>query len=334
MTDKPSILKSFKLWKTDWGAPLLDSDLSEELEELDSYLDGSDQRKVMIGHFNQDLLLGDMQLFFWKTKPFWTSEYLRIYKHDDKYLSEETRRSLFDSMFELARKKGCRKYYYMLPSHWNNWTEHLYPEKSTEGNNWQHREEIRIEAESVPTERLHWLLMGRRSHPFDVTLYTGALKENEHTQKILTLNFEQILPIWKNQLWPDRKSSIDPTNAVDFDGEINLDLMNRQPFFYGSIEAGVSSPTSVISGLQTSKTRFRSRGIWVHPLQRRKGLGSLLLKKIENKAISLGCSKVWSMPRQSVVEFYLQNGFSIVSSKSGYEYGPHYLVEKNISGGS
>ena len=50
----------------------------------------------------------------------------------------------------------------------------------------------------------------------------------------------------------------------------------------------------------------------VHPQQQGKGIGSQLLRRLENEARSWGCLEVLLNARSSALDFYLQRGYQII----------------------
>lgn len=146
--------------------------------------------------------------------------------------------------------------------------------------------------------------------------------------QITPLSFEEIFPVWKNELWPGRESAITPCSAISSVGTIDMSLLHQQPYFWGCRIDDILC--GVISGFQTSETEFRSRGIWVHEKMRGLKIGSKLIAEVANQAVSLGCKKVWTMPRSSSWGFYQRNGFYLTGESNAFEFGPHYFAEKEL----
>lgn len=124
--------------------------------------------------------------------------------------------------------------------------------------------------------------------------------------------WEDILPVWKNQLWPDRKTPIEPVSAMCFLGNYDMDNMLTKPVFYGyykndllvGVNSGHSCPRS---------NSYRSRGLWVHPQHRRQGIGKALLDVTIAEAFNSGHDMVWSFPRKASWPVYQSAGFSLRS---------------------
>lgn len=142
--------------------------------------------------------------------------------------------------------------------------------------------------------------------------------------------FEEVLPFWKNELWPGRHSAITDYSIIDHHGHLSLDKSTLSCFFVkATLEDG--QIVGVNSGIKTSDSHFRSRGIWVHPEFRGLHIGSGLISELEKIAKTLDCKIIWSMPRHTSIQFYQKNGFETYKQTSAYEFGPHYLVQKSLS---
>jgi len=71
---------------------------------------------------------------------------------------------------------------------------------------------------------------------------------------------------------------------------------------------------------------YRSRGLFVLPEWRKKGLGQLLLQRTIEEAMSKGCSHIWSYPNESAISVYLSVGFTQESDFQEAEYGQNCYV--------
>lgn len=143
------------------------------------------------------------------------------------------------------------------------------------------------------------------------------------------IEFETILPIWRDHLWPGRKSQIEPVSAINSEGLINLTIQGYKPHFFGIYEN--HELIGVNSCHRTSLKEMRSRGLWVHPQHRHRGVGSRLLLQVFAQAKEDKASRIWTMARQSSAEFYLRLGFSAYKETSQYEFGPHVFCEHLVS---
>lgn len=147
------------------------------------------------------------------------------------------------------------------------------------------------------------------------------------------IQWEEILPIWKEELWPDRVSPIEPVSAMKYLGGYNLEIQDEDPIFFGAHSKGVIYGVNSI--VRTAPTQFRSRGLWVDPEKRGQGLGKDLLKWSMSAAKHHGAREVWSAPRKSAWPTYESVGFIRTSDwfDEGMEFGPNcYVLVSLIDG--
>jgi len=152
-----------------------------------------------------------------------------------------------------------------------------------------------------------------------------------------SISFEQISSIWQEELWPNRKSPIETHSAMTwpFDGnpiEIDMDIFNYKPAFFGVFND--QSLVGVNSGHRTKDNVYRSRGIWVDPKYRKKGIAQMLFLMTESQALREDCNLIWSIPRKSALKSYTSFGFETVGDffDEGMEFGPNIYVKKEING--
>ncbi|MBY0314327.1 MAG: GNAT family N-acetyltransferase [Bdellovibrionales bacterium] len=144
-------------------------------------------------------------------------------------------------------------------------------------------------------------------------------------------SFQQVFPLWREELWPGRQSEILPTSSMVFGGGYDLAYHKAIPqFWMAKDEEG--NLLGVNSGFKTGKG-YRSRGLYVRESYRRHGVGSLLLQKTIAQAHEEDCEFVWSLPRESALQVYLSVGFEIASDKisEGVEFGPNFYVRLKIN---
>ena len=121
--------------------------------------------------------------------------------------------------------------------------------------------------------------------------------------------YEQILPIWQHDLWPNRQDPIEPVSCMQFGGGIELN--QDQPAVYvGWFESDVL--VGVNSGHRCHDGSYRSRGLWVHGQYRGRGIGQKLLSAVINEARKHS-SLIWSFPKQSSWSTYRQCQFVLSS---------------------
>ena len=127
------------------------------------------------------------------------------------------------------------------------------------------------------------------------------------TFQVEEISFDEILSVWQSKLWPDRKSPIKTHSSMTLLREIDMDVYNYTASYFGIFYN--KNLIGVNSGHKSSKTEYRSRGLWVDLEYRRQGLGVLLLQKTQDQARIENCSLIWSIPRKESLAVYLSAGF-------------------------
>ena len=152
----------------------------------------------------------------------------------------------------------------------------------------------------------------------------------------INISFETICHIWQKHLWQNRVSPIETHSAMTwpYDGnplEFEMDIFKYDPLFFGVFHNG--RIIGVNSGHRTKDNIYRSRGIWVDPESRKKGVAQLLFNATEKQAIKEGCNMIWSIPRKSALPAYTKFGFETVGNyfDEGMEFGPNIYVTKELN---
>lgn len=128
---------------------------------------------------------------------------------------------------------------------------------------------------------------------------------------IKTISFEQIYPIWRTYLWPNRTSPIESNSAMIYSGGYTMDNMHTTPTFFGYFID--TKLVGVNSGHKCSDNSYRSRGIYVIDQYRHLGIATALLKETIKKGNLEGCDFTWSYPRKTSWRAYEQAGFYLTS---------------------
>lgn len=152
----------------------------------------------------------------------------------------------------------------------------------------------------------------------------------QYTLKEVT--FEDVLPVWKNKLWPGRESEIKSMSSMTCDNGYDMSIYDSyEPYFWAVYFNDYI--VAVNSGHQTSKHDFRSRGLYTDPSHRGHGLAKQVLNATVVKAKELGLSTVWTIPRKSSMYAYESIGFVRISDwfDEGVEFGPNALAIYRIS---
>jgi len=95
------------------------------------------------------------------------------------------------------------------------------------------------------------------------------------------ITFDDILPIWKDKLWPGRESEIKPTNGIKFMGGFDKEIENNTPTFFGAFIN--DELVGVNSGFGTGIYSYRSRGLYVEPEHRKQKIAQSLLLAVKDQ---------------------------------------------------
>lgn len=136
---------------------------------------------------------------------------------------------------------------------------------------------------------------------------------------IVEITFEEILNVWVNYLWVDRKSPIEPNSAMLYLEGYDLKNFDYNPTFYGYYVDGILA--GVNSGHMCCDKSYRSRGLYVFPEYRNKGIATLLLSETIFKGSKENASFVWSLPRKESWKAYENAGFELTSDWVNTETG-------------
>lgn len=132
---------------------------------------------------------------------------------------------------------------------------------------------------------------------------------------IKRIDFETILPIWQEKLWPGRPSAIESHSCMTWPFEDNPDLYDIAIFDFEPLFLGVYIGDQLIgtgSGHRSSTHQYRMRGFWVDPDYRNQGILHNMLTTIEDQGILEGCNMIWGIPRKSSLPAYQKFGFETV----------------------
>lgn len=128
---------------------------------------------------------------------------------------------------------------------------------------------------------------------------------------VVKTTYKEIYPIWKNYLWPNRTSPIEPNSAMCYLGEYDMFNMSTQPTFFAyMIDDKIAG---VNSGHLCNNHHYRSRGLFVFDEHRKKGIGTQLLLATIEQAKTENAQLCWSYPRQDSWRTYEKAGFVLQS---------------------
>ena len=128
---------------------------------------------------------------------------------------------------------------------------------------------------------------------------------------IIELSFEQILPIWRDYLWPNRTSPIESNSAMCLYGGYNMCNMTTKPTFFACMID--NEIAGVYSGHMCENLEYRSRGLFVFDKFRGKGIGTKLINAAVDQGRLEGAVVCWCYPRESSVGIHMDVGFKLES---------------------
>lgn len=138
-------------------------------------------------------------------------------------------------------------------------------------------------------------------------------------KQVQPITFNEILPIWRDYLWPNRTSPIETNSAMNFMGDHDMFNMSTPPTFFAYMIDGHIA--GVNSGHMCINKEYRSRGLYVFEEYRGKGIGTLLLKATINRARIENAVMCWSYPKYSSWKTYERAGFELASEFEVSENG-------------
>ncbi len=144
---------------------------------------------------------------------------------------------------------------------------------------------------------------------------------------IRLISFEEILPLWK-KLWPNT-DPIKPFNEWEFLGGYNPEVPCSDVWFIGYyIEQELVGCNSCF---MSSKEHLRSRGIYILPEHRGKGISKALFAKTVEIAETNNVELIWSYPRLDALPSYKAAGFEEIGEPfDDFDYGPNIWVVKHL----
>jgi len=147
--------------------------------------------------------------------------------------------------------------------------------------------------------------------------------------EIVEVDFDTILPVWRDKLWPERKTPIEPNSAMALGFGYNMAFMYETPtFLAGYLDNEI---IAVNSCHPAEGMFFRGRGLWVDPAHRGKGLGILILDATADVARRNGAEFIWSFPRKSSIKTYEAAGYVKASDwLEDNQFGPNCYAVKQL----
>jgi len=136
------------------------------------------------------------------------------------------------------------------------------------------------------------------------------------------ITWDMIENVWKLHLWPTRKSKIETNSAMCYQAGYDMFNMTTKPTFFGYYVD--NKLVGVNSGHSCNNNMYRSRGLWVFPEYRKKGIGKQLLLATIEQAKNENTDSIWSYPKRTSWKTYESAGFRVTS-----EWAPSETSEEN-----
>jgi len=149
----------------------------------------------------------------------------------------------------------------------------------------------------------------------------------EISTRILT--FEEILPFWK-QLWYPKEDIQKRSGKLlmnGFNRSIITDDNIKVTFFGAEVDGKI---VGVNSGYSPNGFGYRSRGLFVLPEYRGRGIAQELFQATKLKADEGNYVILWSIPRKTALNAYKRFGFKVMSKFFEGEYGLNCFVVKGL----
>lgn len=141
--------------------------------------------------------------------------------------------------------------------------------------------------------------------------------------------FDIVLNIWKNHLWTERKSEIDSHSAMLINGGYELKNFDFPATFFVYKENDIIMGCN--SGHMCYDKSYRSRGLFVFPDYRKKGIGYKLLEATVLQGLKERADLIWSYPKLESWPTYNKAGFELLSNWVESETGTNaYCVHKTV----
>lgn len=133
--------------------------------------------------------------------------------------------------------------------------------------------------------------------------------------QVSRIDINTIKNIWEKHLWPNRTSAIETHSAMTWPFEGNPEEYDMKIFDYPATFLGAYIDKQLVgvnSGHKTTDLQYRSRGIWVDPQYRKRGISQMLFLMTAHQAKVEGCEMIWSIPRKTALPAYTKFGFETV----------------------
>lgn len=149
--------------------------------------------------------------------------------------------------------------------------------------------------------------------------------------KIVPSTFNEILPVWRDHLWPGRTSPLREHSSMRLEGGFDPDIYKNEVYFYKIVVDDVLAGTNSV--FKTGDGEFRSRGLYVFPEFRGRSLSRTLLEEAIAYTERQGGKVLWSLPRVRALPAYESVGFKKLraAQDQDMEFGPNVYAALRLS---
>ena len=147
------------------------------------------------------------------------------------------------------------------------------------------------------------------------------------------ITFADILPVWRDYLWPERQSDIDPTSAMSFLGGYDLVNMDSEPTFFAYFVDGEIAGMAIwflnYSTWQ-GKHGIYLEDLFIKPEFRGRGFGKALLQHLAKVCDERGYGRFqwwvldWNEPS---INFYKSIGAKAMDEWTVYRVSEQALTD-------
>lgn len=144
---------------------------------------------------------------------------------------------------------------------------------------------------------------------------------------IKRINYTTILPAWE-KLWPGREHF--SHSSMRMMGGHSPEI--RDTYKWSAF--GVYDKTRLVgvnAGHKTSQFDYRTRGLWVDPDYRGKGIAHQLFEKMEEQAKFEGSRWLWSFPRLASLPAYMKAGYIPYGDTVHADFEQNVKAKKDLS---
>lgn len=142
------------------------------------------------------------------------------------------------------------------------------------------------------------------------------------------LDYREILSVWETHLWPGRED-IKPMSSMEFLSGYDISVYSKyKPYFIGAFDR--DTIVGVNSGHCVNDDMYRSRGLWVNPVYRGKGIAKTLLVHTDEQAVKSGCKYIFTVPRKDSQYAYLSVGYNLVGDWHETDTGTNIWAIKRL----